>query len=68
MTWFKYERVTLIVAVAAVLLAGLTVCAVSWRHMVKTEATAGLVQALATNLSGRVIVYVDIELGDRDGK
>lgn len=66
--WFKYERATLIVAAAAVLLVGLTVCAVSWKHVVKTESAAGMVQALATNLSGRVIVYVDIELGDRDGK
>lgn len=68
MMWFKYEKVVVIVVASAVLLVGLVVCAASWKRVAKIDAAAGMVQALATNLSGRVVVYVDIELGAQDGK
>lgn len=68
MTWFRYERTAVIVAASVVLLIGLVVHAVSWRRVVKMDAASGMIQALATNLSGRVIVYVDVELGAQDGK
>ena len=68
MWWYRYERAVVISAAAVVLLVGLIVCAASWKQVAKTEAATDMVRSLATNLSGRVIVYVDIELGDRDGK
>lgn len=66
--WFKYERIFVVALAATVLLAGLAACVGAWKRAAKLDAASGMVQALATNLSGRVIVYVDIELGAQDGK
>ena len=68
MWWFKHERVILIAVSAAMLLAILASSVSAWKRVAKIDAAAGMVQALTTNLSGRVVVYVDIELGAQDGK
>lgn len=66
MTWFRYERTAVIVAASVVLLVGLIVSVSSWRKVAETDAVVNMVTALTTNMAGRVIIHVDIELGGKD--